>query len=67
MRFIVINRKEIELECHVHVETHPDEAIYAELKNRHVMITGNRRTDICMLAHVLFFEKFKLVREVPEK
>ena len=62
-----MNRKEIELECRIHLESYPDYVIHAELENRHVMITGNRRTDICILVHVLSFEKIKLVHEMPGK
>lgn len=61
-----MDRREFELELRLKIEILSDEIIRFELNKRRTVFTGNRRTDICLLAHVLSFERPDLFNNLVE-
>lgn len=60
-----MERRQFELELRDRIEFFfSDEIIAAELTKRRCLITGNRRTDICLLAHILSHERPELFDEL---
>ena len=51
-----MKRKQYELVLRQKLEFFTVEAIEFELQKRHCVVTDNRRSDICLLAHILSFE-----------
>lgn len=61
-----MDRKSFEVELRFKLDIFSDEIIRKELFKRHSICTGNRRTDICLLAHVLSFQRPDLLDELVE-
>lgn len=52
-------RREIEEEIKNDLPTFPEEIIIEELNKRHITITGNSYTDLCLFAYALSLERLQ--------